>query len=97
VLPLLVLQCISITLPTLLSKDSALASRGEVLALLLHAALAAKGGLSKACPTRFALLPSYDVVSCNHTVIELGYLKAQQFVWGTCMCASEKYSTAVQL
>jgi hypothetical protein len=42
------------------SKDSALTSRGEVVALLLNAYL---GSLSKACPTHFALLPNYNMVS----------------------------------
>jgi hypothetical protein len=92
-----VLQCVPITLPMLNTKDSALTSRGEVLALLLHAALAAKGGLSKACPTRFALLPSHDVVSCNHTVVEVGLLRAQHLIWGTSIWVSANCSTADQL
>jgi hypothetical protein len=49
-------------------NNSAITSRGELLMLLLKAwrtATKSKHSMPGACPTRFALLPSQDVVSCS--------------------------------
>jgi hypothetical protein len=93
------LQRINISLTALMGRDSALTSRGEVAALLVHAYLVAKGasGLSKACPTHFALVPKHNLVSyrLHSWPAILAYNIAAGNLDSTCTLSTYKCTPAV--